>query len=137
MATNEPNAEKEEGLRRRLREFNRRTRQRAAVLTGRQEIARSDDPLEILQQLLDNWTDQERLLVKHGAFYPLIDKVRRIRNSVVQHTGTFTRSERAYVDAKRSIGMLEIAVRSAGAEEIRRKKRETESAPACDVSPAA
>lgn len=90
MATNEPNAEKEEALRRRLREFNRRTRQRAAVLTGRQEIARSDDPLEILQQPLNNWTDQERLLVKHGAFYPLIDKVRRIRNSVVQHTGAFT-----------------------------------------------
>ena len=71
----------------------------------------------ILRELLDNWPDLERLLVKHGAFYPMIDKVRRIRNDIVFHTGRLTRSERAFRDAMRTIGMAEMGIRSAGAEE--------------------
>lgn len=129
MSPRGPNAniEYRDAIRRRLREFNRRTRQRAMILTGRQEIARSGDPQEILRELLDNWPGLESLLVRHGAFYPLIDKARRIRNDVTHGTGTFTRSEKSYVNAMISIGMLETAVRSAGAEEGRRRKWETES----------
>ena len=127
-------AENEQALRRRLRQFNQRTRHRASVLTGREEIARSEDPHQIVQELISNWTDKERLLVRHGAFFPLIDKVRRIRNDLSRRTGTFTRSERVFQDALRSIGMMEMAVRSSGAEEGRRRKREAESALACQVS---
>ena len=130
-----PERERAQALRRRLREFNTRTRNRVATLTGREEFTKSDDPREVLRELLENWTDLERLLLKHGAFYPLIDKVRRIRNDVVHRAGTFTRSERAYVDAMRSIGMLEKAIRSAGAEEMRRRKRESETAPTSHVNP--
>ena len=135
MATGDPYTDEEQALRRRLREFNTRTRNRVATLTGREEIARSDDPREVLLELLENWTDLERLLLKHGGFYPLIDKVRRIRNDVVHRAGTFTRNERAYVDAMKSIGMLEKAIRSAGAEEMRRRKRESETAPTGHVNP--
>ena len=129
MATGNPYTAEEQALRRGLREFERRTRNRVATLTGQEELARSDDPHEVLRELLENWTNLERLLCRHGAFYPLIDKVRRIRNDVAHRAGTFTRSERAYVDAMRSIGMLEKAIRSAGAEEMRRRKRESETAP--------
>lgn len=129
MATDTPNTKEEyrEELRRRLRQFNRRTCRRAAELTAREEIAQSDDPDEILRDLLNNWQDLERLLCRHGAFYSLVDKVRRIRNDVLFGGDTFTRSEKAHIDALRSIGMLEIGIRSAGAEEGRRKKRETEA----------
>ena len=137
MATGDPYTAEEQALRRRLREFNTRTRNRVATLTGREVTARSDDPHEVLRELLVNWTDLERLMCRHGAFYPLIDKVRRIRNDVFNRAGTFTRSERAYVDAMRSIGMLEKAIRSAGAEEMRRRKREAETAPTGHVNPEA
>ena len=126
MATGNPYTAEEQALSRRLRVFNTRTRHRVATLTGREEFTKSDDPREVL---LENWTDLERLLLKHGGFYPLIDKVRRIRNDVVHRAGTFTRSERAFQDAMRSVGMLEKAIRSAGAEEMRRRKREAETAP--------
>ena len=62
-------------LRRRLREFNKRTRRRLIYLTGWWETAQTGDPQEILQALLDNRPDLEHLLLRHGAFYPLIDKV--------------------------------------------------------------
>ena len=117
MATGNPYTAEEQALRRRLREFNTRTRNRVATLTGREEFTKSDDPREVLLELLENWTDLERLLLKHGAFYPLIDKVRRIRNDVVHRAGTFTRSERAFQDAMRSIGMLE---KGSGVREPRR-----------------
>lgn len=123
-------AEREQALRRRLRQFNQRTRRRAAVLIDREELAGSVDPDHVIRELMDNWPGLERLLVRHGAFYPLIDKVRRIRNSVEHRSGRFTRSEKVYVNAMISIGMLEMAIRSAGAEESRRRKREAESAPA-------
>ena len=84
------------------------------------------DPDHILRELMDNWPDLESLLVRHGAFYPLIDKVRRIRNDVAHGNGAFTKSEKVHVDAMRSIGMPEMAIRSAGAEEERRRKREAE-----------
>ena len=133
MPTDAPNTKEKyrQELRRRLRQFNRRTRQRVSILTGGEEIAKSDDPDEILRELLNNWQDLERLLCRHGAFYPLIDKIRRIRNDVLFDGGTFTRSEKAHIDALRSIGMLEIGLRSAGAEEGRRRKREAETALAC------
>ena len=133
MATTDMNAREEyrQDLRRRLRQFNRRTRHRVTELTGGQEIARTDDPDEILRELLDNWADLELLLCRHGVFYPLIDKVRRIRNDVLFDGGTFSRSKKAYIDALRSIGMLEIGIRSAGAEEGRRRKREAEAAMSC------
>ena len=133
MVTTETNTREEyrQELHRRLREFNRRTRRHAVVLTGGQEIARSDDPDEILRELLNNWPDLERRLCRHGAFYPLIDKVRRIRNDVFFGHGAFSRSKKAYIDAMRSIGMLEMGIRSAGAEEGRRRKREAEAAMAC------
>ena len=120
-----PNAEREyrHALRRRLLEFTRRTRHRVVALTGQQEIARSDDPLEVLQALLDNWPRLEPFWVKHGAFYPLIDKVRKITNDVTCGTGAFTRSEQAYVNAGRSTGILETTIRRAGAEEVKRGKR--------------
>ena len=137
VATGNPYTAEEQALRRRLREFNTRTRNRVATLTGREVTARSDDPHEVLRELLVNWPDLERLLCRHGAFYPLIDKVRRIRNDVVHRAGTFTRSDRAYVDAMRSIGMLEKGIRSAGAEEMRRRKREAETAPTGHVNPEA
>ena len=70
-------------------------------------------------------------MCRHGAFCPLIDKVRRTRNDVLFDGGTFTRSEKAHIDAMRSIGMLEIGIRSAGAEEGRRRKREAEAQVAC------
>ena len=135
MATGDPYTDEEQALRRRLREFNTRTRNRVATLTGREETARSDDPREVLLELLENWTDLERLLCRHAAFYPLIDKVRRIRNDVVHRAGTFTRSDRAFQDAMISVGMLEKAIRSAGAEEMRRRKRESETAPTSHVNP--
>lgn len=113
MLPHDPNAEKEQELRRRLRQFNQRTRRRVAALTGREEMAGSVDPGHVIRCLMDNWTEKERLLVKHGAFYPLIDKVRRIRNSVERHDGTFTKSRKVHTDAMRSIGMLEMAIRSA------------------------
>ena len=78
----------------------------------------------------NSWTTGlawERLLVRHEALYPLIDKVRRFRNSVEHHEGTFTRSKKVHAQVMRSIGMLEMSIRSAGAEEGRRKKREAES----------
>ena len=128
MSPDNLHAEREQELRRRLREFSGRTRRRAAVLTGRQELAKSVDPDHIIRELMDNWTDNERLLVRHGAFYPLIDKVRRIRNSVERHGGRFTRSERVHTGATRSIGMLDLSIRSAGAEEDQRRKREAEAA---------
>ena len=131
MSSHGPSAEKEQALRHRLRQFNTRTRRWVAVLTGREELAGSVDPEHILRELMDNWPYLERLLVRHGAFYPLIDKGRRIRNKVERHDGTFTKSRKVHVDAMRSIGMLEMAVRSAGAEESRRKKREAESGLEC------
>ena len=70
MATGNPYTDEEQALRRRLRVFNTRTRHRVATLTGREEIARSDDPREVLLELLENWTDLERLLLKHGGFLP-------------------------------------------------------------------
>ena len=135
MATGNPYTAEEQALRRRLREFNTRTRNRVATLTGREETARSDDPREVLLELLENWPDLENVLRRHGAFYPLIDKVRRIRNDVFNRAGTFTRSERTYVDAMRSIGMLEKGIRSAGAEEMRRRKREAETTLTGQVNP--
>ena len=135
MATGDPYTAEEQALRRRLREFNTRTRNRVATLTGREEFTKSDDPREVLLELLENRTDLERLLCRHGAFYPLIDKVRRIRNDVVHRAGTFTRSERAFQDAMRSIGMLERTIRSAGAEEMRRRKREDEATLTGQVNP--
>ena len=135
MATGDPYTAEEQALRRRLREFNTRTRNRVATLTGREEFTKSDDPREVLLELLENWTDLERLLLKHGAFYPLIDKVRRIRNDVFNRAGTFTRSDRAFQDAMRSIGMLEKGIRSAGAEEMRRRKREAEATLTGQVNP--
>ena len=107
-------------------EIHRRTRRRAAVLTGREEMAGAMDPDHVIRELMDNWPDLEHLLVKHGAFYPLIDKVRRIRNDVAHGNGAFTRSRKVHTDAMRSIGMLEMAVRSAGTEEGRRRRREAE-----------
>ena len=80
---------------------------------------------------MDNWAGLERLLVRHGAFYPLIDKVRRIRNSVEHRSGRFTRSEKVYMGAMISIGVLEMAIRSAGAKEGRRRKREAEVEQGC------
>ncbi len=129
MPTYAPNTKEEyrEELRHRLREFNRRTRQRVLILTGREEIARSDDPGEILREILNNWPDLERLMCRHGAFYPLIDKIRLIRNDVFFDGGTFTRSEKAFRDAMRSMAMAEKGIRSAGAEESRRRKREAET----------
>ena len=135
MATGDPYTDEEQALRRRLREFNTRTRNRVSALTGRGEFTKSDDPREVLLELLENWPDLENVLRRHGAFYPLIDKVRRIRNDVVHRAGTFTRSERAFQDAMRSIGMLERTIRSAGAEEMRRRKREAETAPTGHVNP--
>ena len=44
MSPDDPNAEREEALSRRLREFNRRTRQSVTHLTGRQETAETGDP---------------------------------------------------------------------------------------------
>ena len=129
-------AENEQALRRRLRQFNQRTRHRGSVLTGREEIARSEDPHQIVQELMSNWTDKERLLVRHGAFFPLMDKVRRIRNDLSRRTGTFTRSERAFQGALKSIGMPERAIRSAGAEESRRR-RKREAEPDLDAGSAA
>lgn len=126
MSPHGPCAKGEQELRRRLRQFNTRTRRRAAVLTGREEMAGSVDPDHIIRELMDNWAYLERILIRHGAFYPLIDKVRRIRNSVEHHDGRFTRNRKAHVDAMRSVGMLEMAVRSAGAEEGRSRKREAE-----------
>ena len=137
MSPHGPHAEKEQALRRRLRQFNTRTRRRAAVLIDREELAGSVDPDHVIRELMDNWTDLERLLCRHGAFYPLIDKVRRIRNSVEHRSGRFTKSEKVYTGAMISIGMLEMAIRSAGAEEGRRRKREEEGEPGCQVSPAA
>ena len=93
MATGNPYTDEEHALRRRLREFTSRTRNRVATLTGREEFTKSDDPHEVLQELLKNWPDLENVLRRHGAFYPLIDKVRRIRNDVFHRAGTFTRSE--------------------------------------------
>ena len=129
MSADGTNAKEEyrQELRRRLRKFNRRTRRRVAELTGRQEVAQTDDPMEILREILDNWPDLEHLLCRHGAFYPLIEKVRRIRNDVNHGNGTFSRSEKVFRSAMRSIGMLEMGIRSAGAEEGRRRKREEES----------
>ena len=131
MSSRDLYAEIEQELRRRLRKFTGRTRRRAAVLTGREELAKSVDPDHILRELMDNWPHLEHLLVRHGAFYPLIDKVRRIRNDVAHGNGVFTRSRKVHTDAMRSIGMLEMAIRSAGAEEKRRRKRETEPGPGC------
>ena len=133
MTTDAPNTKEKyrQELRRRLRQFTRRTRQRVSVLTGREEIARSDDPGEILRELLNNWPDLELLMCQHGAFCPLIDKVRGIRNDVLFDGGTFSRSKKAYIDAMRSIGMLEIGVRNAGAEEGRRRMREAEAQVVC------
>ena len=131
MSPHCPYAEREQELRRRLRKFNGRTRRRAAVLTGREELAKSVAPDHILWELMDNWEGLEHLLVRHGAFYPLIDKVRRIRKDVAHGNGTFTRSGKVHTDAMRSIGMLEMAVRSAGAVEGRRRRRETEPGSGC------
>ena len=70
------------------------------------------------------------MLVRHGAFFPMIDKVRRIRNSVEHRSGRSIRSiriEKVHAQATRSIGMVEMAVRTAGAEESWRRQREAES----------
>ena len=134
MPPDDQHAEREEALRRRLRQFNTRTRRWAAVLTDREELAGSVDPDHVIRELMDNWPGLERLLVRHGAFYPLIDKIRRIRNSVEHHSDTFTRSEKVHRRAMISIVILERAVRSAGAEEGRRRKREEEAGtpPPCE-----
>ena len=66
MSPADPKAGQEE-LHRRLQQFNQRTRRRAAVLTGRGELAKSVDPEHILRELLDNSSSLERLLVRHGA----------------------------------------------------------------------
>ena len=79
-------------------------------------------PRKILWELMNNWTDLESLLVRHGDIYPLIDKVRRIRNDVTHGTGTFTRSRKSYVNAMISISLLGMAIRSARAEEDRRRE---------------
>lgn len=110
---------------------------RAAVLIGIEELAGSVDPDHVIRELMDNWPGLERLLIRHGAFYPLIDKVRRIRNSVEHHSDTFTKTEKVYRRAMVSIGMLERAVRSSGAEEGRRRRREAESALAGQQRPQA
>ena len=127
MPPDDLHAEREQALRRRLQKFNGRTRRRSAILVDREELAGSVDPDHVIRELMDNWTNLERLLCRHGAFYPLIDKVRRIRNSVEHRSGRFTKSEKVYVKAMISIAMLEMAIRSAGAEESRRRKREAES----------
>lgn len=133
MTTDAPNTKEKyrQELRRRLRQFTRRTRQRVSVLTGREEIPRSDDPGEILRELLNNWPNLELLMCRHGASCPLIDKVRGIRNDVLFDGGTFSRSDKAFQDAMRSIGMLEKGIRNAGAEEGRRRKRKAEAAMVC------
>ena len=97
-------AGREQELRRRLQKFTGRTRRRAAVLTGRDKVAGAMDPEHILRELMDNWPGFEHLLVRHGAFYPLIDKVRRIRNKVEHNDGIFSRSGKVHTDAMRSIG---------------------------------
>ena len=137
MSPHGPHAEKEQALLRRLREFNRRTRRLAAVLIDREELAGSVAPDHVIRELMDNWPTMERLLTRHGAFYPLIDKVRRTRNSVEHRNGRFTKSEKIYRSAMRSIAMLEKAVRTAGAEEGRRRKREAEGEPECQAGPEA
>ena len=54
MAPHGPYAKREQELRRRLRQFNTRTCRRAAVLTGREEMAGSVDPDHIIRELMDN-----------------------------------------------------------------------------------
>jgi len=128
MPPDELHAEREQALRRRLQKFNGRTRRRAAVLVDWEELAGSVDPGHVIRELMDNWPGLERLLIRHGAFYPLIDKVRRIRNSAEHRSARFTRTERVYTGAMKSIGMLEMAVRSRGGPE-----GEAEGEPGCQA----
>ena len=62
-------------LRRWLWEFNTGTRNRVATLTGPEEFARPADLHGVLREFLETWPNLERLLCRHGAFYPLINKV--------------------------------------------------------------
>ena len=70
MSPHYPHAEREQALCRRLPKFNTRTRQQAVVLTGREELAGWVDTDHVVRELMNNWTDLERLLCTHGAFLP-------------------------------------------------------------------
>ena len=114
-----------------LGKFSKRINLRVADLTGWPEIAESDDPQELIKEVLDNWPDHlEHLLPRYGVTFRLVDKVRRIRNDVRHDNGGFTRSEPVFRDAMRSVGLLEKRIRTAASQEGRRRQAVIVAAPA-------
>ena len=133
MTPDGPDSEAEyvQRLQGRLGKFTKRTRRRVADLTGWQEVGETDDPQEVIKAVLDNWPGNlEHVLPGHGVNFPLIDKVRRIRNDICHGNGTFTRNGRVCRDAMWTIGKVEAGIRRAGAARGPQKERETDLAQA-------
>lgn len=102
-------------LTQRLDIFTEQTREDVAKLTGMGNIRNTNDPSALIRSILDNWDgDLEHTLPRHGVTFPLVDKVRRIRNDVIHRNGQYTSDHQNYVDAMNTIDTLQNRINSAG-----------------------